>query len=106
MPYPVTAVPGSTPRTFTSSVDRRQRLGVDIEVGGHLRHVVGLLQRLHESQEPFRIPRLDLDGVPGDACDLRALDLELLRRERVAHRVQLGRWGGDDVDVSVPGAVV
>src|SRR5919112_2646031 len=67
-PYPITAVPGSIPSTFTarrSGLGLGQLGGVDIEVGEDLGDVVQLLEHLDQLEDPLRVDALDLDRVPG-----------------------------------------
>src|SRR5229473_8308193 len=67
-PYPVTDVPGSTPRILTAGTSlghRRQRVGVDVEVGVDPGHVVNLLQRLEPVEQPLNVSDVDLQGALG-----------------------------------------
>src|SRR5512143_760327 len=63
-PYPVAAVPGSTPSTFTRPAPSVRGLGqlarVDIEVGEDLRHVVEVLECIEQLDHLLRLLPLDL----------------------------------------------
>src|SRR6266496_4069721 len=100
-PYPVTAVPGSTPRTLTSPGHRGHRLGVDVEVREHLGDVVHLLESLDEVQQRLGVAPFDLHGVLRDHGDLGALHGELLGPQRFVHGVKLVRRRGDHEDVAL-----
>src|SRR6266568_2199747 len=92
-------MPGSTPKTLTSSRHRRHRLGVDVEVGKYLRDVVHLLQAFDELQQPLGVAALDFHGVLGNYRDLGALDRQWLRVQRLVDRVELCGRRRDHVEV-------
>src|SRR5882724_12054923 len=72
-PYPVTDVPGSTPRILTMGTSlghRRQCVGVDVEVGVDPGDVVHLLQRLEQIKQALGVGALDLHRALGKERDL------------------------------------
>src|ERR1700674_1766747 len=89
-PYPVTDVPGSTPKTLTSPRHRRHRLGVNVEVGVDPRDVVHLFQSLDQLEEARGLLPLDLDTALRDQRNLGALDRDPLGLERVLDGVEPG----------------
>src|SRR5207245_6401540 len=97
IPYPVAAMPGSTPSTLTSAAHRGHRLGVDVEVGEHLRHVVHLLELLDQPEQPLRVRALDLDRALRGHRDLDRLHSKTARLEPLLHGVELGRYSNVDV---------
>src|SRR5438552_3054312 len=101
-PYPVAAVPGSTPSTLTSAAHRGHRLGVDVEVGEHLRHVVHLLELLDQPEQPLRVRALDLDRALRGHRDLGRLHRESARLEPLLNGVELARRSRDDQLIAVP----
>src|SRR5688572_4477644 len=76
-PYPVIALPGSTPSTRTPALPHLgEDLLVDIEVGRDLLHVVLLLERLHEPQHLPRHGPLHRHRAPGNHSQLGFLGLD------------------------------
>src|SRR5687767_2176473 len=82
-PYPVTAVPGSIPRTIIWRVSGlRHLLDVYVEVRIHLLHVVEVLELFHELHHALGEIALDLHGVLRDPRDLGFRNRELGRLQR------------------------
>src|ERR671914_1520053 len=96
-PYPVWAVPGSMPRTITSSRLPGHVAHVDVEVRPDFLHVVELLERLDEPEHRFGIFPFDVHGVFWHHRKLRLGDLETARLERRADRMKRCRLRRHDV---------
>src|SRR6476469_9030218 len=77
IPYPVTAVPGSMPRTSCGLDSRTRHLGdVHVEIRRDLLHVVEILELLEELHQRFGVLPFDVHRCFGDVGDFRFLDRE------------------------------
>src|SRR5437773_10607115 len=97
------AVPGSMPRTITrrpaaegrgarrSTRDVGEALLGDVEVGGHPRDVLEVLERLHEAQVLAGSLLVDRDRALGDHRALGVLDGHAGALERLADLLEAAR---------------
>src|ERR1039457_665546 len=99
-PYPVTAVPGSIPRTITRPARDRSRRGdlrdVHVEVRVHLLHVVEILDRFNQFEQVLDFLALDVHAALRDPRELSAICCESALFERGLHGVQIGWRRRDD----------
>src|SRR5215213_5576057 len=101
MPYPVSAVPGSIPRTITRAPARSNASDLgeyfrgQIEVGGDALNVIQILERLDEPQILTSDVPIDLDRRLGLHRHLGRLDLYAASLEGQPHLLELGRIDED-----------
>src|SRR5919201_2554315 len=100
-PYPVSASPGSTPRTSRPSLDTLadalHHVGGHIDVRVDRLHIVVFLEGIHQLAHRWGRRLVERNQLRGVHRHLRRIDLVALLFERLLHTFELCRIG-DDVD--------